>query len=106
MQKTYYAVTDAMPDTEGEIIIVTTPVSMFDNKKCLSDRHDPELSTAFENAGLFGGELMDSHFEVSHLSSDPTASTPTVEQVKAKLEAHPDFVESEVFTQFALNFEE
>jgi hypothetical protein len=98
MQKHYYAVTDAMPDAEGDIIVVTTPVSIFDADNCLSDRYDPELNTAFESMGIGGGELMDSHFEVS--------SPSDIHIVKTKLEAHPDFIANGKFEDFALNFEE
>lgn len=98
MQKTYYAVTNQMPDAEGEIIIVTTPASIFDTKGCLSDKHDSELEQELMSIDIYGGELMDSHFEVG--------SPSDIESVKAKLESHPCFISSTAFDNFALNFGE
>ena len=104
MNKTYYAVTDKMPDAEGETILTLTPKDHYDNQKCLSDRPmNLDIHTELEAMGFYGAEMMDSILEIHRIDGDrPNAMT----ELTLKLEAHPDFIESSDFIAFANNFGE
>jgi hypothetical protein len=102
MNKHYYAITNEMPDTEGELILTVTPAEHYDREKCLSDRPmDLNIHTELENMGFYGAEMMDSVLEVHRIDGDrPNGLT----ELTLKLEAHPDFITNDEFVAFANNF--
>ena len=104
MQKTYFAVTDQMPDAEGQILLTVTPQDFFDKEKCLSDAPmDLNIHTELEALGFYGAEMMDAILEVHRIEGDRPNG---MHELTLKLEAHPDFINNSDFVAFANNFEE
>jgi len=100
MQKHYYALTDEMPDADGELILIVTPKDYFDTNKHISDLPmDSNVLAELNSCGVVGEEMMDSMLELYSVSGHRLYK----QDVALSLKNHPDFIENEEFVAFAID---